>query len=132
MVLSNRGFKFGEHGNLALHKLLWEVFEIDPNLWLGQYTELVRELGVTDITKWKIGEIFRSWGWSWKVPAQKQLKKYTPENIIYYLNWIKCVLHLDWLKASFLMRVILLTKISTLAKWLDHKVDLHTEFAPED
>jgi transposase len=97
-----RGFKFGEDGNLALHKLLWEVFEIDPNLSLGQYTELVRELGVTDITKWKIGEIFRSWGWSWKVPAQKQLKKYTPENIIYYLNWIKCVLHLDWLKAKFL------------------------------
>jgi hypothetical protein len=32
-----------EGGNLALHNLLWEVFEIDPNRTLGQYTEIIRD-----------------------------------------------------------------------------------------
>jgi hypothetical protein len=39
----------------------------------------VREEGWDKIINTKyIGKIFRSWGWSWKIPARIQVHKYTP------------------------------------------------------
>jgi transposase len=97
-----RGYKYGEEGEALLHQLVWKIFDLYPDGSLGDYTNIIQELGVTDITRWKVGEIFRTWNWSWKIPSRTQIRKYTPENILYYINWVKQCTRLNWYKAKFL------------------------------
>lgn len=82
--------------------MVWKIFDLYPDGSLGDYTNIIQELGVTDITRWKVGEIFRTWNWSWKIPSRTQIRKYTPENILYYINWVKQCTRLNWYKAKFL------------------------------
>jgi hypothetical protein len=52
-----------------------------------------------------IQKLFRSWNWSWKIPTEFQISKYSPENMLRYYNYLYWLHHTPWRQIKFLDEV---------------------------
>jgi len=96
-----RNFKYSEEDLIIIQALLWQHAKKNPCLSIKDHQSLFKEAGFL-ISQWYIGSIFRGWRWSWKVPAIKQIHKYSPQNIEKYLRYVAWKENILWSKMRFL------------------------------
>jgi hypothetical protein len=90
--------RFGDLGDVLVQKLLWLNVCSNPTYNLHQHVALFAQQGI-EVKHDFVGRIFRSWGW--KKPAHTQIRKFSPENIAYYREWVQFILLFPWKRLKF-------------------------------
>jgi len=68
------------------------------------------------VSKTVASRVLSKMGWSWKVPVQFQLQKYTIDNLQHYLHYISAVQQMDFHKLHFLDEAHFVSKNLTNGK----------------
>jgi transposase len=73
---------------IALEAIVWTLISENPFLGLKDLQKKIFTLRGQRVSKAWLSKLFKRWKWSLKKPDWKQIQKYTPENIDYYLNFV--------------------------------------------
>jgi len=81
--------------------LVWNQCQIEPRTSRAEYVDMLRRKGYI-VSKQYLSSLFHKWRWSFHYPTRTQLKKYTTENMLYYVEYMAKVKYFD--EASFCPR----------------------------
>ena len=87
--------KFKPDEMARLKAWLWLHCQNSPLATLAQFCNLLAEDGY-QVNRMFVSRIFRKWRWSFKKPSIKQIHKYKPENMIYYVQFVHWVETIPW------------------------------------
>jgi hypothetical protein len=89
-------FQFANFGFLCVFHRLWE------------YHSIVQQLTGLDVKLWFIQRIFFDWRWSFKIAGVYQIRKYTQENIVSYIDFFMWLNSIEHSRVKFLDEVNLM------------------------
>jgi hypothetical protein len=104
----NGGFrweKFDPIEKAIFHTYLENMVNEAPKDRVQDYAAALRE-ELPELPKFSnddVKHVFQSWGWTWKLPARIQIRKYTFENMRRYGNWVAWFRSVDWSKVCSLV-----------------------------
>jgi len=102
-----RTFKFLPNERQTLSETLWHMIKENPQPTVRRYAQALNDnlphlpnISIDDVKK-----LLHSWNWSWKIPTQFQIQKYSSENLIRYYNYVYWFHNTPWNKIKFLDEV---------------------------
>jgi len=92
--------KFAPYEHQQIRLYVWFLCNEEPTRKLQNYVEELSDIGY-NCSKEFVRAIFKEWRWSWKKPSNKQLQKYTQENLKRYADYVEWISEQDLRKLKF-------------------------------
>jgi len=96
----HRYSKFAPYEHQQIRLYVWFLCNEEPTRKLQNYVEELSDIGY-NCSKEFVRAIFKEWRWSWKKPSNKQLQKYTQENLKRYADYVEWISEQDLRKLKF-------------------------------